>query len=462
MFDKIGKSKFMKVILFITTFAFVGTGIVAIILYKIFGGVSGAVAINGREITFAEINFRANQIRASLEAQGLTQNTKRFETNILRMAVQQAINDELLYQEAEKEGITATDEEVKKYILDMDLFKKNNEKFSREKYIQFLQNFGISAQTFENIIKKKLSIVHLYSILYLGGYITDDEIQALSFLRSTYISGKILVLKAPNVGISEEELKEFYKKNKDRFKVKEGKKIVLYRIDIDKIGKDNATKKAKEIYKNLKENKPIEDSAVEKFFEGTYRNEINLPETVKKELKKLGKDKNILFVKTDKDIYIGKYLGVGYSYKSFDEVKDSLKELISLNKKEKLTDEIYKKLSKIYKDKGLEELANEYNGNVSSFENISITDLALNYSINPVQLEKILTKGKHILKLKDKVIILDVDSFKFSSDKIGKLVQIKPIIEGIKQETVLKMYIDKLKKNSEIEINPALKEKLKL
>ncbi len=461
MFDKIGKSKFMKVVLFITTFAFVGTGIVAIILYKIFGGISGAVAINGKEITFAEINFRANQIRAGLEAQGLTQNTKRFETDILRMAVQQAINDELLYQEAEKEGITATDEEVKRYILDMDLFKKDG-KFSKEKYVQFLQNFGISAQTFESIIKKKLSIIHLYSILYLGGYITEEEIQALSFLRTVSISGKILVVNAPSVDISEEELKEFYEKNKDKFKIKEGEKLVIYRIDIDKIGKDNATKKAKEIYKNLKENKPIEDSSVEKFFEGIYKNDINLPETVKKELEKIEKDKNILFVKTDKEIYIGKYLGAGYRYKSFDEVKDSLKELILLKKKEKLADEIYKKLSKIYKNKGLEELANEYNGNISSFENRSITDLALNYSINPIQLEKTLSKGKHILKLKDKVIILEVDSFKFSSDKTGQLVQIKPIMEGMRQETVLKMYLDKLKKNSEVEINPVLKEKLKL
>ncbi len=461
MFDKIGKSKFMKVVLFITTFAFVGTGIVAIILYKIFGGISGAVAINGREITFAEINFRANQIKASLEAQGLTQNSKRFETDILRMAVQQAINDELLYQEAEKEGIIATDEEVKKYILDMEIFKKDG-KFSKEKYIQFLQNFGISAQAFESIIKKKLSIIHLYSILYLGGYITNDEIKALFFLRNASISGKILVVEAPSVDISEEELKEFYEKNKDKFKVKEGKKIVLYRIDIDKIGKDNATKKAKEIYKNLKENKPIEDSSVEKFFEGIYKNDINLPEAVKKELEKLGKVKNILFVKTDKDIYIGKYLGVGYSYKSFDEVKDSLKELVSLKKKEKLTDEIYKKLNKEYKQKGLKELANEYNGNISSFENKNITDLALNYSINPIQLEKTLEKGKHVLKLKDKVIILEVNNFKFSSDKTDKLAQIKPMMEGIKQETVLKMYIDKLKKNFKIEINPVLREKLKL
>lgn len=461
MFDKIGKSKFMKFVLFITTFAFVGTGIVAIILYKIFGGISGAVAINGKEITFAEINFRANQIRAGLEAQGLTRNTKRFETDILRMAVQQAINDELLYQEAEKESITATDEEVKRYILDMELFKKDG-KFSKEKYVQFLKSFSISPQVFEDIIKKKLSIIHLYSILYLGGYITDEEIQALSFLRNASISGKILVVNAPSVDISEKELKEFYEKNKDKFKIKEGEKLVIYRIDIDKIGKDNATKKAKEIYKNLKENKPIEDSSVEKFFEGIYKNDINLPETIKKELEKIEKDKNILFVKTDKDIYIGKYLGAGYSYKSFDEVKDSLKEVVSLKKKEKLTDEIYKKLIKVYKNKGLEELANGYNGNISSFENRSITDLALNYSINPIQLEKTLAKGKHILKLKDKVIILEVDSFKFSSDKTGQLVQIKPIMEGMRQETVLKMYLDKLKKNSEIEINPVLKEKLKL
>ncbi|RUM58422.1 MAG: hypothetical protein DSY53_04815, partial [Persephonella sp.] len=149
MFDKIGKSKFSKFVLIITTFAFVGTGLVAIILYKLFYGVSGAIEINGESITFAEINFRASQLKAKLEAQGVdTTTSRRLDKDILKMAVLQAINDELLYQEAEREGITATKKEVEKYILDMDIFKENG-KFSQERYIQFLQNYGISSQVFE-------------------------------------------------------------------------------------------------------------------------------------------------------------------------------------------------------------------------------------------------------------------------------------------------------------------------
>ena len=260
--------------------------------------------------------------------------------------------------------------------------------------------------------------------------------------------------------ISEEELKDFYEKNKDKFKIKEGKRIVLYKIDVEKLGKDKATQKAKEIFKNLKENKVVNDNSAEKIIEGVYRDNVKLPQVVKKEINKLKDDKNILFVKTDKEIYIGKYLGVGYSYKNYEDIKDELKGLLLAKKREKLADELYKKLEKIYKNKSLDELATEFNGNVYTFQKENINNLTLKYSINPIQLEKIFSKGKHLLKLSDKVLVLAIDKISFPSDSLANISQLKPLIEGMKQGTIMKMYLDKLKKNSDIKINPMLKEKL--
>ena len=460
MFDKIGKSKFMKFVLFITTFAFVGTGIVAILMYKIFGGISGAVAVNGREITFAEINFRVNQIRAGLEAQGIAQNTRKFEKEVLRIALQQAINDELLYQEAEKEGIIATDEEVKRYILNIENFKKDG-KFSKEKYIQFLQEFGLSSQTFENFVKKKISINHLQLFLILGNYITDEEIKALTFLRNAIVYGKVLVIKAPDIEVSEEELKNFYEKNKEKFKVREGKRIVLYKIDIKKLGKEEATKKAKEVYTNLKENKVINDNSVEKIFEGIFKGNLELPDTVKEKIKQLKDEKNILFVKTDKGIYIGKYLGVGYSYKNFEDIKNNLKEIVLSKKRKKLVDELYNKIEKVYRKKSLEEISKEFNGTIETFQNEDINSLTLKYSINPIQLEKNFSRGRQLLKLDDKVIVLEIEEIKFPSENLEALANLKPLMESMKQGTILRMYLDKLKKDADIEINSMLKEKIK-
>ncbi|RUM61340.1 MAG: hypothetical protein DSY66_02415 [Persephonella sp.] len=458
MFDKIGKSKFSKFVLIITTFAFVGTGLVAIILYKLFYGVSGAIEINGESITFAEINFRASQLKAKLEAQGVdTTTSRRLDKDILKMAVLQAINDELLYQEAEREGITATKKEVEKYILDMDIFKENG-KFSQERYIQFLQNYGISSQVFEELIRKKVSISHLFSYIDLGMYITDEEVKALSFIRNVLLTGKALVINVGNgINVSEKELKNYYEKNKDKYKVKEGKKIVIFKVDVEKLGKDEANRKAKEIYTALKNNQEIKDKSVEVYFKGIYK-EKSLSEKLNKELAKLGKDKNIFFLKTDKEIFIGKYLGEGYSYKKFDEIKDSLKEELILNKKKSIAEKIYKDLSNEIKTKSLEDIASKYSENIADFKDKGITYFINQFGINPINLEKIVSKGKHILNLGDRIVILDITAVKLG--ELKGISMAKMFVNGLKQQAIIQMYIDKLKENADIKINPILKEKL--
>jgi len=100
---------------------------------------------------------------------------------IHQQALENLISQELLYQEAEKEGLTATKEEVKKAILTYEAFQENG-KFSKEKYISVLRSAGMTPQMFEEIIRRDLTTKHMVSILKASFYtVNQDNRKSLYF-----------------------------------------------------------------------------------------------------------------------------------------------------------------------------------------------------------------------------------------------------------------------------------------
>ncbi|NPA54104.1 MAG: hypothetical protein GXO21_05485, partial [Aquificae bacterium] len=201
MFTKISESKWMKIVLFITTFAFVGTALVALIVYKMSGKIAGAVEVNGREISMQRYMYEVNLIQTNLERQGV--DIAPLRKAIRQQALNNIINEELVYQEAEKEGLVATKEEVKEAILNIPAFQENGV-FSKEKYLAIINSMGISPQFFEEILRRQLSQEHIFSMIDGATYITKEEIKPVLEKELSLISGKILIIK-PEISISEEE-----------------------------------------------------------------------------------------------------------------------------------------------------------------------------------------------------------------------------------------------------------------
>jgi len=122
MFINIGKSKWMKIILFIT-------------------------------------------ISRQMENQGI--DTAPLKKQIYAEAIRNVIDQEILFQEAQKEGLEATKEEVKRYLLDIEAFKENG-KFSKDRYLAFLSQVNLTPSFFEEILRKELSIRHLLTVQKVG------------------------------------------------------------------------------------------------------------------------------------------------------------------------------------------------------------------------------------------------------------------------------------------------------
>jgi len=152
LFDKISQSKWKNIVLFITVFAFVATSIVAIIVYKLSGEINGVAEVNGKEIPFYEFNYAYEMTARNMQMQNL--DISNLKDQIKKEVVNDLIEKELLYQEAEKEGITATSEQVKNEILKISAFQVNG-KFDKQIYLQIINSFGLTPDALQSMLVTK-------------------------------------------------------------------------------------------------------------------------------------------------------------------------------------------------------------------------------------------------------------------------------------------------------------------
>lgn len=70
-----------------------------------------------------------------------------------RLAVQQLVNEEVIFQNGQKSGLEISDAEIRDEIVSIDIFKENGV-FKTSLYLSYLQNQRSTADGFENQIRK--------------------------------------------------------------------------------------------------------------------------------------------------------------------------------------------------------------------------------------------------------------------------------------------------------------------
>ncbi len=465
MFTKIGESKWMKFVLFITTFAFVGTALVALIVYKMSGKMTGAVEVNGREISMQRYMYEVNLIQSNLERQGV--DIAPLRKAIRNQALNNIINEELIYQEAEKEGIVATKEEVKEAILNIPAFQENGV-FSKERYLAIVNSMGISPQFFEEILRKQLTRDHVFALIDGSTYLTKEELNVFLNKELSKISGKILIVE-PKIKVTEEDLKKFYEKNINLFAGKKGKEIVLYEINIKDLGKEKAASLAKEIFLKMKNNQPVEvKNGVKKVFDGVLYKETqlkNVPEKVIKDLQTLSKDKSISFVKTDEAYYLAKFKKEVSKPMPFKKVKKQVELYYKQKKTKEELENLYKTLEKdIVSGKTLKQLKKKYGGKIENVEKLSLREISQKYFVPLGEISDILkTKQGKLskpIKTEGSILVIKVDNIEIAKDEKTKDLEdmLKKALYNEKLNDLITSYVLKLRKNAEIRINPRLTE----
>ncbi len=185
-----------------------------------------AAIVNGYKITKAALKQAVDEILPmAFYHSSISEKQKK---KIERKALDNLINEVLFYQEAVRIGLAPAKSEITSRI------KKIKERFKSEKaFDAALKMRGLTENEFKNRIKKNLMI------------------------------GKFLK-KFVKVEITDKQLKDYYKKNKKKFKEPSSVKLRYIRINInptDPKGAKDALKKAEKALSEIKEGKSFADAA---------------------------------------------------------------------------------------------------------------------------------------------------------------------------------------------------------
>ncbi len=156
------------------------------------------------------------------------------------------IDDDLLYEQAKKEGFTVSSKEVADVISKDPSFQVNG-KFNFDRYKAVLMEAGYTPETYEAFVKKQLLIQKYTLFITNASYVSDIELQSANSINNTILDGKAYIIDPNEININykptEQEIEDYYNTHKDEFKAISASSIVYWETT-DK-------NKAMEIYQSL-------------------------------------------------------------------------------------------------------------------------------------------------------------------------------------------------------------------
>jgi peptidyl-prolyl cis-trans isomerase D len=223
MLDVLRKRKRSWIIIFLL-------GLIIIVFIAFYGGnkprdssSQDLAEVNGEVITQQEfaINYqRALERYRELLKGALTPELEKS-LNIRGTLLEELIQKRLVLQEARHLGLAANDEDLMTAIAQVPEFQVNG-RFNKERYLQLLRANRISPGQFEEEQREQLTIQRLYSLLLDGVRVTEPEVRDRYRFEQEKINLNFIRLPISNylseVKLTEEEIKNFYERNKDLLK----------------------------------------------------------------------------------------------------------------------------------------------------------------------------------------------------------------------------------------------------
>jgi peptidyl-prolyl cis-trans isomerase D len=182
-----------------------------------------------------QVNAYRNQFGGQLNEQLLRQ------LGIDRQILQQLVDEEAMAAEAEKQGITVSDVEIRERILAMPGFQENGKFVGEARYRQVLQfqNPPLTTTEFESSLRRGLAIEKLRSALTGWMSLSDAEVDAEYRKRNEKVKLEVVPVTADafksQVSVTDAEIGEAFEKNKETYRIPEKRKIKYAQLEVEKL-----------------------------------------------------------------------------------------------------------------------------------------------------------------------------------------------------------------------------------
>ncbi len=168
----------------------------AIILVFVFWGVGGAggptnqtiAEVNGERITDTAFQrVMRNMSRSQGEAK-----SDEEQAQMAAAVVDELIQTKVLLQVAERNNIEVGDEEIARYVLQVEAFKDSDGNFSDKLYAKNLKRMGLTQGRFEDQIREQLTLTKLSEVAWSGVHISEEQVRRLYMETQTQVALKLV------------------------------------------------------------------------------------------------------------------------------------------------------------------------------------------------------------------------------------------------------------------------------
>ena len=197
--------------------------------------------IEGHKITGGEFrrSYQA-QLQAYRSAYGGQMNEQLLkQLGVENQILQQMVDERAALAEADRLGITVSDEEVRRRILATPAFQENGAFIGETRYQQLLrmQRPPMTAAQFEDNVRRSLAVDKLRSSISDWLSVSDKELEAEYRRRNDKVKLAVVGFTADSfrsqVNATDAEVASHFDAHKDQFKIPEKRKIKYLLIDID-------------------------------------------------------------------------------------------------------------------------------------------------------------------------------------------------------------------------------------
>ncbi len=247
MLDRMRRHKnWLKWSLAIVVVAFVALYIPSFMKNQRLDGASnyGVVAtVEGRDITVARFRrVYQQQMQAYRNAYGGSMDERLLkQLGVDQRIVQQLIEEEAALAEARRQGISASDTEVRARILSLPAFQENGHFIGNERYRQLLlmQNPPINPGEFEEEVRRSVLLEKLQGALTDWITVADADVTTEFNRRNEKVKLAVVAFPADKfkdgVAVTDAEVASHFEANKDTYKIPEKRKIKYALIDLQNI-----------------------------------------------------------------------------------------------------------------------------------------------------------------------------------------------------------------------------------
>lgn len=211
--------KYLVVTIWISVIAFVGAGFVGWGAYDFNSDKASAVAkVGDRKITVKEFQLAyANHFNFYKNTLGgkLTQE-QADEMGLEKIVMDNIMNEALLLSYADEIGLQVLESEVIERLRSDEAFIVDG-KFSKETYYNTMKRSGLSANEYEDSLKKQILLEKLQSIFDLPVLQKERAIFNSAMFMKDKLSVSVLTLDADEGRVSEEEAKDYWEENKANY-----------------------------------------------------------------------------------------------------------------------------------------------------------------------------------------------------------------------------------------------------